>query len=100
MKKGYKKGDEEMKMHARLMEVDWENPADEVSKYDSREYKMGLLVEGEEHANIAHGDLGIVSKIVCAHLKEDSKYYTHLKEMEDKFKKEGKKEKKGEDEED
>jgi hypothetical protein len=47
-----------------------------------KELEMGIQVELEHthHPEIA-------KYIALAHLKEDEKYYTHLEEMEDKYKK-------------
>jgi hypothetical protein len=80
--KKYRKSDEEEKIHAHLMAIDWDNPAECLKDVDSRQYMLGMQIEGEEHADVAHGDIGIVHKIVMAHLKEDKEYYTKLAKME------------------
>lgn len=55
-----------------------------VSKYDSKEVKMGLEVE-KEHDGKMGKDVDVVRsksdliKIVVAHLREDPEYYTKLK---------------------
>ena len=51
------------------------------------EVSMGMEVE-LEHRDITKGDKKMTRKIVNAHLKEDPMYYTHLEEMEKKYKKE------------
>jgi hypothetical protein len=47
---------------------------------------MGMKIE-QEHKDITKGDPAMTRKIVNAHLKEDPEYYTHLQEMENKYKK-------------
>ena len=46
-----------------------------------KEKKLGMSVE-KEHNDITHGDPKIIEKIVMAHLKENSNYYSKLKEIE------------------
>lgn len=46
------------------------------------ELKKGTDHELNEHADVTHGDEVIASKIAASHLKEDSRYYTHLMKME------------------
>ena len=50
---------------------------------DPKEVAIGMKVE-TEHTN----DKATAKQITLDHLVEDSKYYTHLKEMEKKYKKE------------
>lgn len=47
--------------------------------FDSKQLKMGIKVEMEHTKNRK-----VAREIAMDHLTEDSKYYTHLKEMEDK----------------
>jgi 2'-5' RNA ligase len=47
---------------------------------DPDEWEMGMEEE-KEHDDITHGDPVLTGKIVMAHLKEDPKYYSHLKEV-------------------
>lgn len=62
-------------------------------KIRRKELSMGLEVEKEhdselgEDTNILHGNMLNRAKIAIAHLKEIPSYYTHLKEMENKYKK-------------
>ncbi len=57
----------------------------DISKYDPKQIKMGLEVEQEHN----RGDVDVVDskedlmKIVIAHLREDPKYYSKLKKIED-----------------
>ncbi len=77
------KGDKEAEMHNTLMAMDMnKNPTEEIKGSNPKEYKMGMEMEGEEHKDIAHGSVDVIHKIVMAHLKENPKYYTMLKEME------------------
>lgn len=46
------------------------------------EFLYGLNAE-LEHKDITHNDKEITFNIVCAHLKEDPRYYHYLKIMED-----------------
>lgn len=96
MKADYKKGDEEAKVHSVLMGMNLESPTECVKDVDAEEYKMGMEMEGEEHKDIAHGDVTIVQKIVMAHLKEDKKYYSKLKKLEGEDEEEEKEEEKEE----
>jgi hypothetical protein len=78
------KGDKEKEVHDVLMASDLDkNPVGDMKDVKGKEYKMGMEMEGEEHKDIAHGDVGIIHKIVMAHLKENPKYYSMLKEMEE-----------------
>jgi len=62
-------------------------------KINKKELKMGIEVEKEhdnkvgESTNILKGNKEKLAKIAVVHLKEVPKYYTHLKKMEDKYKK-------------
>ncbi len=61
-------------------------------QYDLEEFRMGLEVEQEhgEHddsTGVTEGSWKVVGKIAWAHMKEIPDYYTYLKEMEDKAKK-------------
>lgn len=62
-----------------------------VNKHDKNEIKAGFEVEKEHNkgsTDVVNSWLDLL-KITLAHLEEDPKYYTHLKSMEDKYKKEG-----------
>jgi hypothetical protein len=59
------KADKQEKLHKDLMEMD-----------------MGMEVE-KEHDDLTGGDKKKKKMIVDAHLKEDKKYYTKLKKMEE-----------------
>jgi hypothetical protein len=48
---------------------------------DFDEFRMGMGVE-LEHRDVTDGDLETTAKIVLAHLKEKSDYYTRLKKVE------------------
>lgn len=50
-------------------------------QYDPEQLKMGIEVEKEHYS-----DIPTRTKIAKDHLREDPLYYTHLKEMEDKYK--------------
>jgi len=50
---------------------------------DLRELNMGMEVE-KEHDDLTGGDKKKTKMIVDAHLKEDKKYYSKLKKMEEK----------------
>jgi len=58
---------------------------DELNTHDSHQVEMGMKVE-KEHDN---GDLDVINseedllKVVLAHLREDPKYYTKLKKVEE-----------------
>jgi len=54
-------------------------------QYDPEQLKMGIEIESEHYS-----DIPTRTKIAKDHLREDPLYYTHLKEMEDKYKKENK----------
>ena len=61
----------------------------DVSALDARELLMGLEVEQEHNGQmgadidvVPGNNLGTILKIAVAHLREDPKYYTKLKEME------------------
>lgn len=71
------KGDKEQQLHNDLMEADMEDEEDQV--------KLGMEVE-KEHKDLTGGDEKKTRMIVDAHLKEDPKYYTHLKHMEARHK--------------
>jgi len=47
---------------------------------DPKELEMGIIIE-KEHTN----DPDLAKKIAIDHLKESPKYYTFLKEIEDKM---------------
>lgn len=58
-----------------------------LDKYDESEIKIGMDVEQEHNrgnTDVVQSPLDTL-KIVLAHMKEDPKYYTHLKAMEDKY---------------
>lgn len=55
------------------------------NKYDSKEMNIGIGVEKEHSSNI-----DIRKEISRDHLEEFSNYYTRLKEMEEKLKKDKK----------
>ena len=50
--------------------------------FDTKEMEMGIAIE-QEHTN----DRFVSREIASDHLKEDPKYYTHLKAMEKKHQK-------------
>ena len=79
-----KKADKEQTLHTMLMAQDWENPTKDMASANPEQYALGMKVEGKEHADIAHGDVGIIHKIVMAHLKEMPDYYTKLQAMDQK----------------
>ena len=58
-----------------------------VDKYDMRQIKMGIEIEREHDedgpTDVVKNEIDLL-KIALAHLKEDPKYYTHLKDMEKK----------------
>ena len=47
-------------------------------KVDLKQFTMGMNDE-MEHRNITGGNLSVTGKIILAHLKERSDYYTRLK---------------------
>lgn len=65
----------------------------DAQQLDTKQFDMGMQVE-LEHKDVTGGDPKLTAMIARAHLKEDPKYYTHLKEMEDKYSREGQDEKK------
>lgn len=56
----------------------------DLTQFDPKELAMGMEVE-QEHQDITNGHPVLTARIALAHLKEDPAYYTHLKEMEDKY---------------
>lgn len=56
----------------------------QLKKFDKKQAKMGMDVE-KEHQDVTHGDTQMTAKIAASHLKEDPKYYTKLKKMEESF---------------
>lgn len=71
---------EEAKSIGDNMGVDW-------NIYDLEQFRMGLSVELEhglhdDETNVTNDDLTVTGKIVWAHLKESSDYYTRLAKME------------------
>lgn len=61
---------------------------DLIDKYDKSEIEKGMDVEQEHNkgeTDVVQSPLDVL-KIVLAHMKEDPKYYTHLKFMEDEHK--------------
>jgi hypothetical protein len=57
------------------------------NRFDSEQFKMGLVVELEHGAddpetNVTDSNLEITGKIAWAHLKEIPDYYTRLDKME------------------
>ena len=71
---------EEAKRIGDMIKIDW-------NKYDLEQFRMGLGVELEHGAhdaetNVTNDDELITGKIVLAHLKEISDYYTRLEKME------------------
>jgi len=48
------------------------------NQISEKEFRMGLDEE-KEHDDVTGGDPIVTGKIVLAHLKEDSQYYTKLK---------------------
>jgi hypothetical protein len=75
--KGESKGDKEEKLNKDLMEADMEKEEPEEDQA-----KMGMEIE-KEHDDLTGGDKKKTKMIVDAHLKEDKKYYSKLKEMEE-----------------
>jgi hypothetical protein len=72
-KPGESKGDKEEKLNKDLREADMEEEDEE---------KIGMEIE-KEHDDLTGGDKKKIKMIVDAHLKEDKKYYSKLKEMEE-----------------
>lgn len=54
----------------------------QLKKFDKKQAKIGMEVE-KEHQDVTHGDQTLTAKIAASHLKEDPKYYTKLKKMEE-----------------
>lgn len=55
-----------------------------LKKFDKKQARMGMDVE-KEHQDVTHGDIQMTAKIAASHLKEDPKYYTKLKKIEEGF---------------
>ncbi len=55
-----------------------------LKKFDAAQAKMGMSVE-KEYDDVTEGDPTLTAKIAAAHLKEDPKYYTKLKQVEEAF---------------
>lgn len=52
--------------------------------FNKKQAKMGMESE-KEHQDVTHGNPNLTAKIAAAHLKEDPKYYTKLRNMEKSF---------------
>ena len=64
----------------------------DISKFEMDELKMGMIVELEhgsvsDDTNISNDEADITLKIVVAHLREISDYYTRLERLENETKK-------------
>ena len=53
-----------------------------LKSFDKKQAKIGMEVE-KEHQDVTHGDQTLTAKIAASHLKEDPKYYTKLKKVEE-----------------
>jgi len=71
------KADKEEKLKKDLMDAEVENEDEEEDQV-----KLGMDIE-KEHDDLTGGDPKKTRMIVDAHLKEDKKYYSKLKEMEE-----------------
>jgi hypothetical protein len=56
----------------------------QLKKFDKKQARMGMDVE-KEHQDVTHGDTQMTAKIAAAHLREDPKYYSKLKKVEEGF---------------
>lgn len=54
----------------------------QLKKFDKKQARMGMNVE-KEHQDVTHGDTQMTAKIAAAHLREDPKYYSKLKKVEE-----------------
>jgi hypothetical protein len=72
------KADKEEKLNKDLKEADLEKEDEK----EEDQIKLGMEIE-KEHDDLTGGDKKKIRMIVDAHLKEDKKYYSKLKEMEE-----------------